>query len=90
MTCVGLYLSNMASVSFLSRKSPSFDERNIHRSSGRPCASTYDLMACPTRPDPPVTNMTACVVEDDMSMNVNAWEDDDGREGGGGGVCGYL
>jgi hypothetical protein len=36
--------------------------------------------------------MTACVVEDDMSMNVNAWEDDDGREGGRMRrcVCGYL
>ena len=35
MTCVGLNLSNIASVCALSRRSPSFDERKTHVSPGR-------------------------------------------------------
>ena len=47
----------MASVSERTRKSPSLELRNIQVSPGWACVSVYDLMAWPTRPDPPVIRM---------------------------------
>lgn len=62
ITCVGFTLSKIASVSFLSLKSPSLEERKIHVSFGRGLARVYVLMAWPTRPEPPVTMMVDLVV----------------------------